>query len=70
VPGPILDEDGEPTMSCFEAMGITAESGNAFGEADDFPMEMQRELQRDFGWPSSREWRLIRRAMTRDTEAK
>ena len=69
-PRPILDENGEPTMSCFEAMGITADSGAVFDEPERFPYAMEQELRRDCNWPSTRDWHLIRRAMTRDTEAR
>jgi hypothetical protein len=57
-------------MSCFEAMGITSDSGAVFDEPERFPYAMEQELRRDCNWPSTRDWHLIRRAMTRDTEAR
>src|SRR5262245_30393432 len=65
----LLDADGQPTMSVFEAMNVNAEGFWGQTEAQRYPAEMERELLRGFGWPSEREWHLYRRFVTRDIQA-
>lgn len=67
----LLDANGEPTMSVFQAMGIGVNGEGIWGEETtrDFPMDVQRELARDFGWMPQRQWDLTRKFMFRDIEA-
>lgn len=68
VPEHIVDEEGNPTCSVFEAMGVGNGQG-LFEEDAAFPAAMERDLAREHNWPSTRQWAMIRRMMTRDTEA-
>jgi hypothetical protein len=62
-------EDPDTLPSVFEAMGIGAGESLFEGGPDRFPRDFERELERDFGWPSERQWTVLRRIVFRDVQA-
>lgn len=69
-PGPAYNlDDSDNLPSVFEAMGIGADAGSIFTGPARFPRELERELERDFGWPSEQTWDTWRKLVTRDTKA-
>ena len=69
IPQDLVDAEGEPTMSVFQAMGVGTQGGIWGAEHERFPYEVERQLAMECGIVPERHWQAWKKCVFRDTEA-